>query len=63
MNNDKVSSPHTFTKGGSVYIPVWYVIQALNNAGIHSTWKGKQLVSDSFWCRFVREWGSHDRKW
>jgi hypothetical protein len=40
VNNDKVSSPHTFTKGGSVYIPVWYVIQALNNAGIHSTWKG-----------------------
>ncbi|WAH36113.1 hypothetical protein [Alicyclobacillus dauci] len=40
LNNDNLSSPHTINQGGTTYVPLWYVMQALKSVGIHSTWNG-----------------------
>lgn len=42
VNNDSLSAPHSISKNGTTYIPVWYVIQALKTQGIHSKWNGHQ---------------------
>lgn len=40
-NGKVVSSPYSFVSGGTTYMPLWYVIQALKQANIANQWTGQ----------------------
>ncbi|GMA51075.1 hypothetical protein GCM10025857_24320 [Alicyclobacillus contaminans] len=40
LNGNLVSSPKGFSYQGTSYLPVYYVMHALDSIGIHSTWNG-----------------------
>ena len=40
FNNKPVSSPFGFVANGTTYMPIWYVMSALNQIGVRSTWDG-----------------------
>lgn len=39
LNGKVVSKPSAVVHDGTTYVPIWYIMQALDNANIHSTWK------------------------
>jgi len=40
MNGTLLSTPYGLVSGGTTYMPIWYVIQALNQLGITNSWDG-----------------------
>ncbi|WAH36719.1 M14 family zinc carboxypeptidase [Alicyclobacillus dauci] len=38
LNAKTISTPSSFVKDGTTYIPIWYVMQALSQANIQNTW-------------------------
>lgn len=42
VNGSAVSSPYSLVSGGTTYMPLWYVIQALNRASVVNEWTGKR---------------------
>jgi hypothetical protein len=40
LNHHTVSSPKGLVSGNTMYIPIWYVMHALNNLGIQNRWDG-----------------------
>ncbi|MCF8568040.1 PQQ-like beta-propeller repeat protein [Alicyclobacillus tolerans] len=40
LDGNKVASPSGFAANGTTYMPVWYVMHALNSLGIQSHWDG-----------------------
>ncbi len=40
VTNHNTSEPRAFVKANTVYMPVWYVMNAINKAGIHTDWNG-----------------------
>ena len=41
LNNTDVSQPYRLVRGGITYMPMWYVMKALNGIGIDSHWTGQ----------------------
>lgn len=42
VNGTVVSAPYSFVSGGTTYMPLWYVIQALKKANVSNEWTGGQ---------------------
>jgi uncharacterized protein YvpB len=40
LNGKKISNPYGFAYDGTTYMPIWYVMKALENLGITSDWDG-----------------------
>lgn len=40
LNGTAVSNPDGFVQNGTMYMPIWYVMQALNQGGYMNTWNG-----------------------
>lgn len=40
FNGVPVSTPYGFVAGGTTYMPIWYVMAALKQIGVNSTWDG-----------------------
>ena len=48
VNNEKIASPAVMQSKGSTYVPVWYVMKALQSIGLQSKWTGSSwLLSTS----------------
>jgi uncharacterized protein YvpB len=41
LNGQEISHPFGFASDGTTYMPIWYVMQALNSLGISSDWDGQ----------------------
>jgi len=40
VNGNIMSNPDGFVSGGTMYLPIWYVMQALKRIGFANTWNG-----------------------
>lgn len=40
INGQSLSHPYSFVHGGTTYMPIWYVMQALKSLGVVATWNG-----------------------
>lgn len=49
VQNNIVSQPYGFVDSGTTYMPLWYVMQALNSIGVQNTWTGTQWNIQVSW--------------